>query len=129
MNIDRSLDQHIFDRPRLDSNLPIFDFWPLIKRILAAVCLVASVCGLVAIGALTYGLWDTYWHLQASNASGAEYLPFVMAPGMYAFLFAISGIAFSCSRRLLQRHSVAGDILGTILLVGFGLSLGIWFVI
>lgn len=129
MSIDRSLDQHIFDRPHRHGSAPVWNAWPLIKKLLAAACLVTSVCGLVAIGALTYGLWDTYWHLQATNASGAEYLPFVMAPGMYAFLFAISGIAFSCSRRLLQRHSLAGDILGAILLVGFASSLCIWFVI
>lgn len=129
MNIDRSLDQHSFECAAFEGSVSSSDFWKITKIILACLCLATSLCGLVAIGVLAYSYWETYQQLQASNASGSEYLPLVMAPGMFATLFAISGIAFACWRKLLQKRSAVGDILGIVFLFGFGLSLCVCFVI
>lgn len=129
MNIDRSLERHSFEYHAFEGSARGGNFWKITKIILACLCLAAALSGLVAIGVLTYSCWELYQQLRTSNASGSEYLPLVMAPGMFAMLFAISGIAFACWRKLLQKHSAAGDILGIVLLVGFGLSLCVWFVI
>jgi hypothetical protein len=94
-----------------------------VKKFWGHLLLAVTIGFLFSTIKLTYFLWRYYQELQASNASGSEYIGFLFAPGLYLFCFLMALLSFVGYQKLTGKHTVVGDIMGLLLVLACALSI------